>query len=105
VASVEEDDRKSEVKPIFKIGDRVCVRKIHPVGHTRVPRYVRGVCGEVLHITRPFSFPDAAAHGLPARAEPTYHVLFEAADLWSDDGDAGDSVVVDLWETYLETAP
>jgi len=104
VASVTADGRKSAEYALFEIGDRVRVRTIHPRGHTRVPRYVRGVCGEVLHVTRPVSFPDAAAHGLPFRREPTYHVLFEAKDLWPEDEGSGETVVVDLWETYLEAA-
>ncbi len=102
VASVEADGRTSETNPLFRIGERVRVRRIHPRGHTRVPRYVRGVCGEVLRVTPPFSFPDASAHGLPPRKEPTYHVLFRASDLWPEDGAVGETVVVDLWETYLE---
>jgi nitrile hydratase beta subunit len=104
VALVKADGRRSAAKPRFEVGDRVCVRKIHPAGHTRVPRYVRGVCGEVLRITPPFSFPDAAAHGLPKRSEPTYHVLFRAEDLWAEDAGRGETVVVDLWETYLEAS-
>jgi nitrile hydratase len=101
-ASVEADGRASSESPRYQVGDRVRVRQIHPAGHTRVPRYVRGVCGEVLHVTPPFSYPDAAAHGLPPRNEPTYHVLFRAEDLWGDAAGHRETVVVQLWETYLE---
>ena len=90
--------------PRFSIGDRVLVRDIHPAGHTRVPRYVRGVCGEVVHVMPPVPFPDTSAHGLPARSEATVHVLFEAEDLWTDAAGSRETVVVDLWETYLEPA-
>ena len=34
---------------------------------------------------------------------PCYTVAFAAADLWPDDG-ADHTVLVDLWETYLEEA-
>ena len=104
-ASVQPDGREGQSGARFAVGDRVRVRDVHPAGHTRVPRYARGVCGEVLHVAPPFSFPDAAAHGLPARSEPTYHVLFRAEDLWTDDAGSRETVVVDLWETYLEPAP
>src|SRR5262245_23421788 len=60
----------------FAVGDTVVVRDIHPSGHTRVPRYVRGREGVVVHVAPAFSFPDAAAHGLPQREEHTYHVRF-----------------------------
>ncbi|MCP5055513.1 MAG: nitrile hydratase subunit beta [bacterium] len=101
-ALVEADGKASSESPRYQVGDRVRVREMHPAGHTRAPRYVRGVQGEVLHVTPPFSYPDAAAHGLPPRSEPTYHVLFQAEDLWGDAAGARESVVVQLWETYLE---
>lgn len=86
----------------FAVGDGVVVRDTHSAGHTRVPRYVRGREGVVLHVAPAFSFPDAAAHGLLGRAEHTYHVRFEATALWSDAAEANAFVVVDLWESYLE---
>ncbi|HLY36557.1 MAG TPA: nitrile hydratase subunit beta [Candidatus Binatia bacterium] len=88
----------------FAIGDRVRVLEIHPTGHTRVPRYVRGCRGVVVHVAPAFSFPDASAHGLPAREEHTYHVAFEAPALWGDAAARNEQVVVDLWDAYLEPA-
>jgi nitrile hydratase len=49
-----------------------------------------------------FKFPDASAHGLPRRKECTYHVAFKSRELWSESAEAEDTVVVDLWESYLE---
>lgn len=86
----------------FTVGDRVLARDIHPLGHTRVPRYVRGKQGTVVHVAPRFSFPDAAAHGLTPRAEHTYHVEFLASELWGDSGGSNETVVVDLWDCYLE---
>jgi nitrile hydratase len=63
---------------------------------------VRGRIGVVTHVTRPFPYPDARAHGLPDRREPTYHVEFQASELWGDGAEANATVVVDLWESYLE---
>jgi nitrile hydratase beta subunit len=107
-ATVNTDNKPETTLPHFAIGDKVRVRDIHPSGHTRVPRYVRGHLGEVIHVAPRFSFPDASAHGLPFRKEPTYHVLFDAAELWTDGADTSahnnESVVVDLWESYLESA-
>ena len=88
----------------FGIGARVLVRDLHPAGHTRVPRYVRGKRGVVVHVAPPFSFPDASAHGLPRRTEHTYHVEFEARALWGDAAGPNETVVVDLWDGYLEDA-
>ncbi len=101
VADVAPDGVTPPPEPRFALGDRVRVREMHPAGHTRAPRYVRGHVGEVVHVAPRFSFPDHAAHGLERRKEPTYHVLFSAEELWNDAAGSGESVVVDLWESYL----
>lgn len=89
----------------FAAGDTVRVRDIHPAGHTRVPRYVRGKRGVVVRASRAFEFPDLAGHALPAHLEHTYHVEFEARELWTDAAESRETVIVDLWESYLEAAP
>jgi nitrile hydratase subunit beta len=83
----------------FGPGDAVRVRDVHPLGHTRVPRYVRGKPGTVVRTDGVFSFPDVEYHCASKRTEPTYSVRFEAMALW---GGPGDPVHVDLWESYLE---
>lgn len=82
-------------------GDRVRVKDEHPPGHIRAPRYVRGRRGVVVHVTPPFQYPDAEAHGLAHEHEPTCHVRFEARELWGDGAEENCSVVVDLWRSYL----
>jgi hypothetical protein len=82
----------------FGVGSRVRARSADPDGHTRVPRYVRGHVGEVLQIRGDWPLPDLAVRGV-ARREPVYSVCFPAAGLW---GQGSHSVVLDLWESYLE---
>jgi nitrile hydratase beta subunit len=103
-APVAADGVAATAEARFEVGDRVVVRDIHPAGHTRVPRYVRGRRGVVVHVAPPFPFPDASAHGLPGRSEHTYHVEFDAHTLWGDAAGRNESIVVDLWESYLEAA-
>ena len=67
-----------------------------------MPAYVRGRQGEIIHVAPYFSFPDNAAHSGTLRKEPTYHVMFTSSELWNDDEANSDTVVVDLWESYLE---
>lgn len=86
---------------LFAVGDSVVVRELYPSGHVRMPGYVRGKRGVIVHITPPVSFADASAHGLPLRLERTYHVSFEARELWND-ASKNTSVIVDLWQSYLE---
>jgi nitrile hydratase beta subunit len=86
----------------FVVGDAVRVRNMHPTGHTRCPRYVRGRRGTVVRVDPPFVLPDMAAHGARAAREPTYGVRFEARELWGEAAGPREPVYVDLWERYLE---
>lgn len=89
----------------FEVGDRVVVRNEYVAGHVRMPAYVRGKTGVVLHRTaEKWPFPDAIGHGdTRAAHQPTYHVEFRVKDLWGDAADEG-LVVVDLFESYLDHA-
>jgi nitrile hydratase len=88
----------------FSVGDRVRVLTISPSGHIRAPKFCRGHEGTVIHRAPKFRFPDTSAHGGERRKEHTYHVEFASKDLWSDSDAANDSVIVDLWDSYLEAA-
>lgn len=88
--------------PRFKAGDAVVARNIHPTGHTRLPRYVRGRRGVVQRNHGGFVFADTRAHGLDDRPQHLYSVRFESHELWGADGVPRDAVYLDLWESYLE---
>ena len=92
-------------KAHFAVGARVRVRDVHPRGHTRAPRYVRGKGGVIVHVAPKFAFPDTSAHGLGHRDEHTYHVRFEASELWGSAAGGDEAVIVDLWASYLEPLP
>jgi nitrile hydratase len=86
----------------FEVGDVVQVRDEFVPGHIRMPGYVRGKQGTILHRTTvKWPFPDSIGHGKPALNESTYHVRFKVKDLWGDAADDG-FVVVDLFEGYLD---
>jgi hypothetical protein len=84
----------------FGIGARVQARTADPDGHTRLPRYVRGHQGEIVDDHGRWPLPDAEVRGI-SRTEQVYAVRFAADELW---GTGSHSVVVDLWESYLEEA-
>jgi nitrile hydratase len=91
--------------PRFGPGDRVQVKRMHPAGHTRCPRYVRGAAGTIalVHPTQPL--PDRQTGG-DDPVEAFYSVAFAPAELWGADAEPGRAtVLVDLWESYLEGAP
>lgn len=90
--------------PRFTPGDRVVARNLHPVGHTRLPRYVRGRQGVVDRAHGVLVFPDTSALGLDEKPQHVYSVRFAARELWGPDASPRDSVYVDLWDDYVDPA-
>jgi len=88
----------------FGPGDRVRARNLHPAGHTRLPRYVRGRLGRIRTVNGPMLLPDTNAHGGGPDWEACYAVEFASTELWGQAAAAADRVCVDLWESYLEVA-
>lgn len=93
--------RRPEIAPRFRPGDAVRTRNEHPVGHTRLPRYARGRLGAVERHHGTHVFPDTNADGRGEGPEPLYSVRFDATELWGQAAGAGESVNLDLWESYL----
>ncbi|MGH7319299.1 MAG: SH3-like domain-containing protein [Candidatus Rokuibacteriota bacterium] len=92
------------VTPRFKPGDRVVARNLHPVGHTRLPRYARGRQGVIDRDHGVFVFPDINARGQGKTPQHVYNVRFTSRELWGPDAPARDSVYIDLWDHYLDPA-
>lgn len=93
----------------FAVGDRVRARNMHPAGHTRLPRYVRGHVGTVTLVHGAHVFADRHAATAPAapfddHAEWLYTVAFDGTELWGASAEAGTCVSVDAWQPYLEPA-
>ena len=97
-------ERRVSVAPSFRAGQRVRARNLNPLGHTRLPRYVRGRLGTVDRDHGVFVFPDTNAHFLGEKPQHVYSVRFDARELWGEDAPARDAVYVDLWDDYLEPA-
>ncbi|MCC5968567.1 MAG: nitrile hydratase subunit beta [Pararhodobacter sp.] len=96
--------RPLTTQPRFRPGDRVRARNIHPRGHTRLPRYVRGHTGVIEAAHDGFILPDTNAHQRGENPEYLYTVVFDGAALWGPDAEPGLTVSVDAWEHYLEPA-
>lgn len=99
-------ERPIDQPALFKVGQQVRARNMHPQGHTRLPRYVRGHVGTIVSVHGGHVFPD----GHTLRATPPFHVpvqclytvVFDATTLWGDQSDPTVEVTVDAWESYLE---
>jgi nitrile hydratase len=93
-------ERKVDAPPLFKPGERVRARLINPRHHTRLPRYLRGQVGEIVHWHGAHVFPDSNAEGQGEDPRHLYTVRFRAADIGAKD--PRDMIHADLWEPYLE---
>ena len=93
-----------QVRPGFTVGQRVRARNINPVGHTRLPRYLRGHLGTIIADQGVFDLQDTDADGytLPNRPQHVYSVRFTARELWGDAASERDTVHAELWEDYVE---
>ena len=94
----------ADVPPKFKPGDRVRTRNIHPLGHTRVPRYARGRTGVIARDHGVFVFADASGDGRGKIPQHLYSVRFTARELWGLAASARDTVSLDLWDDHLDPA-
>ncbi len=93
--------RTLDTPPAFAVGERVRAADIHPSGHTRLPRYVRGRAGTVTAIQPSAVLPDTAAHFLGENPQHCYAVEFDSRDLWGPDAEPF-RLSIDLFEPYLE---
>jgi nitrile hydratase subunit beta len=83
----------------FSVGDPVRVRRMRPAGHTRCPRYARGVVGVVEAIRGLDAFPDIGPYQGPE--EPVYSVSFSSNALFGSSDEGEWTVLLDLSESYL----
>ena len=88
----------------FKAGDRVRAKNIHPVSHTRLPRYVRGHVGVVERLHGSHVFPDTVVAGQGESPQWLYTVCFDSRELWGADADPTVTVSIDAFEPYLDPA-
>ena len=92
------------IEPRFNAGDRVSVRAAYPVGHVRVPYYIRGKSGVVERFCGSYPNPEELAYarsGLPK--QPLYRVRFRQSEVWQAyRGKDGDTVDVEIYQHWLE---
>jgi nitrile hydratase len=96
--------RAAAAAPKFQVGQRVRARNIHPATHTRLPRYARGKSGIVERDHGGFVFPDSNAQRRDEKPQHVYSVRFSARELWGEQANSKDTVIVAMWDDYLEPA-
>jgi len=91
--------------PIFRAGDRVRIATRSPVGHYRVPAYLRGKTGTVEAVIEPAGVDnEEEAYGRNAGAKRHYYrIAFPMTQLWADyGGSPKDGLRIEVFETWLE---
>ena len=91
-----------EIEPKFKTGERILAKNIHPLHHTRIPRFVRGKRGVIEKDHGVFLLADTNAYGGPDKPQHVYTVKFTARELWGDEAPAKDTVCIDLHDDYMD---
>jgi nitrile hydratase subunit beta len=92
-------------EPIFRPGDRVRVLNRTPVGHYRVPHYVRGHQGVVEAVIEP-AWLDNEQEGFGRNAGSKLHyyrIAVPMKDMWPNyTGSPRDDLRIEVFETWLE---
>ncbi len=96
--------RAAQAPARFKVGDRVRAKNIHPMTHTRLPRYARGHVGVVERLHGAYIFPDSITTGKGEDPQWLYTVCFDAKEIWGADADPKLKISIEAFEPYLEHA-
>ena len=91
--------------PAFRPGDRVRTATRSPVGHYRVPLYLRGKAGTVEAVIEPAGIDnEEEAYGRNAGAKRHYYrIAVRMTDVWADYvGSDRDALHIEVFETWLE---
>lgn len=91
--------------PLFEVGDRVRVMTRSPVGHYRVPTYLRGRTGVVDAVIEPVAMDnEEEAYGRNAGSRRHYYrIAVPMTSIWPDyAGSPRDDLRIEVFETWLE---
>ena len=89
--------------PRFAPGDKVVARPGSDAMHTRLTAFARGHTGVIESVIGPQPLPDMSATGT-INQEETYVVRFAMSDLWPEAKGSRDSLLIDMWDSYLDPA-
>eukprot|EP00929_Paragymnodinium_shiwhaense_P028605 TRINITY_DN16557_c0_g1_i1.p1 TRINITY_DN16557_c0_g1~~TRINITY_DN16557_c0_g1_i1.p1 ORF type:complete len:486 (-),score=68.20 TRINITY_DN16557_c0_g1_i1:360-1817(-) len=102
------DDNDANSEGAFQVGDEVQVLEEHLLSrwrkpHLRTPGYIFGGRGTVERCCGPFHDPEFLAFRGSVRHQHLYRVRFSQKEVWPEyDGPAHDTVVVEIYESWLK---
>lgn len=91
-------------RPAFAVGDRVRVLERAPIGHYRVPHYLRGRTARVERVIAPGLDNEEEAYGRNAGMRRHYYrIALPLREIWPRyAGPAHDGLRIEVFETWLE---
>lgn len=92
-------------RPIFQAGDAIRISERVPIGHYRVPTYLRGKTGVVEAIIEPSAVDnEQEGYGRNAGAKLHYYrIAIPMTEVWPDYvGSPNDGLRIEVFETWLE---
>ncbi len=95
--------RDGDMKPKFKVGDKITVKDVKPTDHTRLPGHLRGKPGviETVYDGLYTYFCSTGPDGL-GEPMPSYCVAFDPKDIWGEAMvEPGTVFLADIFEAYL----
>lgn len=91
--------------PAFAPGDKVRVGNRSPIGHYRVPTYLRGTAGRVIKVIEP-TLVDNEEEGYGRNAGDRrhyYRISVPMTGIWPGyEGSPGDELQIEVFESWLE---
>jgi nitrile hydratase len=93
----------AEFLPGARVRVKDCWPEVRGSVHLRTPHYVRGLPGTVVRRLGAYPNPEDLAFARPAPQRTLYHVIFDQPSVW-EEGQAGDQLLVELYEHWLEPA-
>lgn len=90
---------------IFKSGDRIRILNRSPIGHYRVPIYLRGKAGKVDTVIEPTAVDnEEEGYGRNAGSRLHYYrVAVPMTEIWPEYiGSPRDGLYIEVFETWLE---
>ena len=94
--------------PVFLRGHAVRILTRSPIGHYRVPTYLRGKAGTVEAVIEPAAVDnEREGFGMNAGSKLHYYRLaIPMTEIWQDyDGSPRDGLRIEVYETWLERIP
>jgi nitrile hydratase len=92
-------------KPIFEPGDRIRISIRFPIGHYRVPLYLRGKTGMVEAVIEPAAVDnEQEGYGRNAGSKLHYYrIAIRMTEIWPNYvGSPQDGLRIEVFETWLE---